>query len=240
MKHLSIVFLICGLLAFSIAFCPNQACAVVVGETDNFQDGSTENWRWGRDGFGGPENVDGGPTGAGDLYLQNESFGGGDAPGSRMAIINRDQWSGDFISSGITAIRLDAINLGPNFAFEDINVRLSFSSQDALIGSGRVSTIDSFLLERNSGWQSLLFKLDPTTDLTPLAGSNVMEVMSSVFEIRIISAEQPAFIGDQFTARLGVDNITALPEPSSLGMMILGISCGLIGKRNGWVGRANA
>ena len=68
------------------------SCAIA--QTDDFQDGTTQNWAWGMPGVGGPENVAGGQGGATDLYIQNESFGGDDAPGTRMTIINRAQWDG--------------------------------------------------------------------------------------------------------------------------------------------------
>jgi len=188
----------CGVLA-----------AVEVGQIDDFEDGTVQNWIWGRSNFGGPVVV----TSEMSTYLETESFGGGDAPGSRMAILNRQQWTGDYLAAGVGAIRLNAINDGPNFAFEDLTVRLAFSSQSASIGSGRVVTNEGYLLSRGDGWQQLEFDL---SELTGIAGSNVPEVMSSVSELRIISAENPEFIGDQIIARLGVDDISAVvvPEPT--------------------------
>lgn len=211
---------------------PTSLGAVVVGQVDDFQDSTEQNWAWGRIGVGGPENVSPGQGGVSDLFLQNESFGGDDAPGTRMAILNEVQWTGDFLTAGIKEIRLDAINLGPNFAFEDMYLRIAFSSDTALTGSGRVVTNDSFLLTRDSGWHELLFGLDPATDLIALAGSDIPEVMSSVSQMRIISAELPSFIGEQNIARLGVDNITGLPEPGTIVLLlIMGVSTGLPGIR---------
>jgi hypothetical protein len=214
-----------------VATCPLSAGAVAIGQIDDFQDGSTLQWMWGRAGGGGPENVDGGPGGAADRFLQNESFGGDDAPGSRMAIFNRDQWTGDFLAKGIDVISLDAVNLGPNFVYQDINLRLAFSSNTALEGGGRVVTDASFLLTRGSGWQHLVFDLDPAS-LVPLAGSSVTEVMSAVSEMRIISAAQPMFTGEQVIARLGVDNISTVPEPGSAGLLVFGLVAGWGGRRN--------
>ena len=108
-----------------------------------------------------------------------------------------------------------------------MHVRLAFSSSTALEGSGRVATTSSFLIERDTGWHHLTFDLSPAA-ITPLAGSNVVEVMSSVSEARIISADQPAFIGDQFIARLGVDNITAITVPEPDASMLMGLSILLI------------
>lgn len=187
------------------------ANAVEVGQTDDFEDGTEQNWIWGREGFGGPVAVLIEPSVS--TYLETESFGGDDAPGSRMAILNREQWTGDYRAAGINSIRLDAVNDGPNFAFEDVVVRIAFSSSTATTGSGRVVSEEGYLLSRGDGWQALEFDL---TKLAPIAGSSVPEVMSSVSEMRIISAAEPDFIGDQIIARLGVDNISAVnvPEPA--------------------------
>lgn len=201
-----------AVLSLVLASGIHETCAVTIGQVSDFEDGTVQGWIWGRSGFGGPELQNGGPDGATDVYLQTESFGGDDAPGSRMALIQRGDWTGDFVGGGIGAIRLDASNLGPNFAFEDMVLRLAFSSTTASQGSGRVVTSMGFPLARDSGWQQLEFSLDPS-DLSPIAGSDVMQVMSSVSEMRILSSTEPAFIGDQFAARLGLDNITAMPVP---------------------------
>lgn len=186
--------------------------AIEAGQVDDFGDGTEQNWIWGRSGFGGPIAISGGIDGS--IYLETESFGGGDSPGSRMALINREQWTGDFSSAGISSIRMDALNDGPNFAFEDMMLRIGFSSKSASVGSGRVVTSEAFLVARDAGWQQIEFDLG---QLTAIAGSNINEVMSSVSEMRILSTAEPLFIGDQVIARLGVDNIAAVtvPEPST-------------------------
>lgn len=199
------------LIALSIlASCSSSVHAIELGQVDDFEAGE-QSWIWGRSGFGGPIAVQNEKNES--TYLETESFGGGDAPGSRMALINREQWTGDYVAAGIGGIRLEALNDGPNFAFEDMTIRLGFSSELASTGSGRVVTGEAFSLVRDSGWQQLEFDL---SDLLPIAGSDVTEVMSSVSEVRIISAAEPSFIGEQVIARLGVDNITAVgvPEPS--------------------------
>jgi len=157
--------------------------AVMVGQVDDFDDGTEQNWMWGRSGFGGPVAQTGSFDGS--VFLQTESFGGGDAPGSRLVLINREQWTGDYIANGIGLIAFDAINEGPNFAFDGI------------------------------------------------AGSDVTEVLSSVSELRILSSEDPDFLGDQFIARLGLDNITAIavPEPGAMVLLLAGMVCGFRRRR---------
>lgn len=195
------------LLSFSHA-----AIAIEHGQVDDFEDGTEFNWIWGRSGFGGPVAIFDESM---STYLETESFGGDDAPGSRMALLNREQWAGDYFAAGVDAIRLDALNDGPNFAFSDLTVRIAFSSETASVGSGRVVTSEGYELSRGEGWQQLEFDL---AKLIPVQGSDVSEVMRTVSEMRIVSATEPRFIGDQILARLGVDNITAsssiaVPEP---------------------------
>lgn len=221
---LSVLFRLAVFVSFAFIL-PSASWAVSLSEFDDFEDGTVENWIWGRTGFGGPEVVMGGPDGENDSYLQIESFGGSDAPGTRMAAINREQWTGDFLAAGVKTIRMDAINLGPNFAFNDLTVRLAFSSTSATLGSGRVVTTVGHFLPQESGseWQEIEFSLDPMTDLTAVAGSDITEVMRSVSEMRILSSEEPSFLGDQFIARIGVDNIAvvSVPEPKSCMMLIV-------------------
>ena len=69
------------------------------------------------------------------------------------------------------------------------------------------------------------------SSLVPIAGSNVADVMSNVTEMRILSAQNPEFIGDQVVARLGVDNITALPEPGTFALVFLGAWIGVASRR---------
>jgi hypothetical protein len=49
----------------------------------------------------------GGPDGVGDAYLELTSLGG-IGPGSRLAVNNALQWTGDYLAEGITDVVLDA------------------------------------------------------------------------------------------------------------------------------------
>ena len=222
----------CRKISFVAAFLfatSQSSWAIELGQIDDFEDGTEQNWIWGRDGFGGPTAIP--PFDDVTSYVLTESFGGGDAPGSRMALLNREQWTGDYLAAGVSLIRLDAINDGPNFAFEDMTIRIAFSSQTATIGSGRIVTTQGYPLARGEGWKQFEFDL---TDMTAMAGSNVPEVLSSVTEMRIISAADPVFIGDQILARVGVDNIVAesVPEPTIGIAWLVWVMLALRGRRS--------
>ena len=96
------------LLIFSSFLTFNMALSqVVLNQTDDFEDGTTQFWRiGGAGGANGPVNVaDGGPAGAGDNFLQYSSLGGAGAA-SKMVIYNQNnQWSGDFTAEGVAAVR---------------------------------------------------------------------------------------------------------------------------------------
>jgi hypothetical protein len=80
--------------------------AVGSGQTDNFEDGTTQNWVVGLLGAVPPfppANVPtGGPTGAGDNYLLLTSiFSAFLEPGNRLAVINLSQWTGNYLSAAV-------------------------------------------------------------------------------------------------------------------------------------------
>jgi hypothetical protein len=80
--------------------------AVGIGQTDNFEDGTTQNWVVGLLGAAPPfppVNVPtGGPAGAGDNYLLLTSTGNlFSVPGNRMVVINNTQWTGNYLSAAV-------------------------------------------------------------------------------------------------------------------------------------------
>jgi len=103
-----------------------RAFALSVGQIDTFEDGTTQNWVVGLLGAphaNPPINVSsGGPSGVDDNYLRLTAVGGA-GPGSRLSTINLNQWAGDYITDGITAISMDLYNQGQT----DLYLRLLFA-----------------------------------------------------------------------------------------------------------------
>src|SRR5688572_31463926 len=98
----------------------------VIGQIDDFEDGTTQNWVAG----GGPFNqgppfppaniTTGGPAGLDDNYMQVTSIGGS-GPGSRLVALNAfGQWAGNYTSLNLGVISMDLINLGQT----DLEIRL--------------------------------------------------------------------------------------------------------------------
>jgi hypothetical protein len=200
------------------------ARAVVVGQIDTFEDGTTQGWTAG--GLLGvppfpPTNIStGGPAGAGDNYLQLTAIGG-DGPGSRLSAFNLSQWAGDYIAAGVTLISLDVRNFGPDDAF----VRLLFA--DPVAGPpSNIAITDAVFLPAGGDWTSILFAVDPAS-LIPVLG-NATTALSNATELRIFHSPAPNFPPPPtgpppVNLVLGVDNIRAVPEPSSAVLMGVGL-----------------
>src|SRR5215212_9214500 len=88
-----------GLLALGMAM---PAHAVSLGQTDTFENGTTQGWVTALLGSPNPlppANVPtGGPAGANDNFLLLTSRGGG-GPGSRLTGINTSQWAGNYAAA---------------------------------------------------------------------------------------------------------------------------------------------
>jgi hypothetical protein len=197
--------------------CPDLMYAVTIGQVDNFEDGTTQNWVINLLGMGSPPpatfpiNVPtGGLAGAGDNYLRLTSNGSAGA-GGRLAVIQyQHQWAGNYLAAGITAITMDVQNFGQT----DLYLRLLFADpMNAPPENEAVSTTPVFL-PAGSGWRSVMFPVG-TSFLTPDVGS-VAAALTNATEFRIINAPMLG-LPPRVAASLGVDNITAagIPEPAT-------------------------
>lgn len=204
---------------------PPSVAAVSVGHVDSFEDGTTQGWTINLLGFGAPPaaayptNIaSGGPSGVDDNYLQLTALGG-NGGGSRLVGINIGaDWTGNYVSAGLTGIRLQARNLGPT----DLSLRLMLSNP---LGAPPVDVAisdDALLLPSGGGWTMLEFSL-LQADMLLLQG-DFDQLLGNVTELRLFHSTLDAFPGERISAQLGVDNITALgngtpppgvPEPAS-------------------------
>ncbi|MFN3166724.1 MAG: PEP-CTERM sorting domain-containing protein [Phycisphaeraceae bacterium] len=186
------------------------AGAISLGQVDDFQDGTTQGWVSGTSNPNPPINVtDAGPAGVGDHALQVTANGTGGA-GGKLVVFNELQWLGDYNAQGITAIRFDANNVGSN------NVSLGFS-----INSGSALTADTGTITPGSGWNTYQIPLD-----TLLIGSATE--LDNVTEIRLRYMQGGSFISG-VPAQVHLDNIRAVPEPTSLAL--IGLAGLLVARR---------
>ncbi|HEU4428837.1 MAG TPA: hypothetical protein VFT98_08785 [Myxococcota bacterium] len=206
-------------LAFSVL--ASGASAVTVGQTDDFEDGTTQGWLVSLLGMGvhpaPPMNVPGGgPAGALDSYLALTAVGGASA-GSRLTAINVTQWTGDYASAGVTFIEIDLLNLGPT----DLSIRLFLENP---MGGPPVDTAvtDAVLLPVGQGWVHVSFAVS-ASDLTVLTG-DVDTLLANVTALRIFHSPNAEFPGPAIVTQLGIDDVTALPEPSGALLIIAALA----------------
>ena len=190
-----------------VGFPCGVAFGVEIGQVDDFEDMSTEGWgsaiRGGVSNPNPPDNIVD-PMDAANRILRIRSSGGGGA-GSKLAAIALDgQWDGDYVAAEVVAIQLDAINLGSSPLFLRIVLREA--------GNTAVSKQPLQLpapTPAEDEWVRHEFSLDPAAlDCSGTCG------LTNVTEVRIISsANGGSFRGDPILGSVGVDLITALPEP---------------------------
>jgi hypothetical protein len=217
---------------FAAALLPAAAAAqVAVGHTDDFQDGTTQGWRVNILGMGSshpapPANIaSGGPAGAGDRFLQLTSFGGPNTespnPGSRLSALNVfGAWAGDYRAAGIPALAMDVKNFGPS----DLFLRLVFEDPTPTGPPQNFAmSADPVVVRAGADWQRVLFPLVGPGALAPLFGSDLDLLMTRVTLLRLVHSETLEYPPSPVVARLGVDNITATPEPATAGLVAGGL-----------------
>jgi hypothetical protein len=181
-----------------------SAEGVTLGQIDDFENGLLGNWA------GDVQSVTnvttGGPAGAGDNFLQI-SANGMQGPGSRLVAYNTSQWTGNYTVAQITAIAMDARNLGANA----IHLRFAFGDGSA-IPTWFAST-NPIILSAGSAWQQVSFSLSA---MTRVSGTTTLETaLTNVQAIRVLSSVDLPQVGgggargDAILGTLGVDNITA-------------------------------
>lgn len=197
--------------AATALFLGTTSAAVTLGQVDDFQDGTTQGWSNSLVMAGSPTNQpNSGPTGSGDNALFSIVGGIPDTFG----ISNSTQWAGDYATAGITAITFDANNLGASAL--DIGILLN----------GNAAGTNSVTIPVGTGWNTY------SIDLTNLVfGSST--VLSSVSSIDLISMTSGA-VTSVGALDIFVDNITAVPEPHTglLGLLGLLAFVGLFSRRN--------
>ncbi len=187
-----------SLLLLSLLAWP--ASAISLGQVDDFS--SLQFWQ--RGVLATP-----GAGGASDPFLQLDSDGV--SQGGNLVTFNQAQWSGDYLAAGVTRITLLVNNLGSTA----LDVRLAFGDSNAPRISGTwYSTIQGVTLAPGSGWTAVSFDIGASDLVLTNGSASYAQVMSSVFTLRILHSSSPSSLGQSVIGTLGIDTITAVPEPS--------------------------
>ena len=194
----------------------HPADAVVFGQLDDFQDGTTNNWTNG--GLATPVmNVStGGPGGVGDSYALVTATGGG--PGGRLTTFNFQQWAGNFIAAGITTLQIDLLNQSA----VPLSIRFAFEV-DTFNGAPGYLTAP-MLLAVGSGWQHFSISI-AAPDLIAVDNPDAYSsFFTNIGEVRIINEAGTSNLnGDPVVGMLGFDNVHAVPEPTTTALAIGGV-----------------
>jgi hypothetical protein len=181
--------------------------AVALGQVDDFEDGTTENWR---SGVGTPPNpnppvnvADGGPLGSGDAYMLVRSNGTAFS-GGKLTVINSLQWSGNYTAAGVTRVSADLNNLGAT------NLSLRLLVMRELLQGGQTFTTAAVPVPAGSGWIRGSWDVSPSA-LIPLnlPPGDPAVALTQVGELRIFHNPSALFPGPSIVASVGVDNIRA-------------------------------
>ena len=220
-------------LLLLVGAAPGLAWGLSIGQKDTFQDGTTNGWSLSLLDLSNPfppANLPtGGPGGAGDAFLLITAVEGSGSVG-RLSAINIRQWTGDFIAAGITSIRMDLNNLGA----DNLSLRLLLSDTvGASTPTNAAFSTLPLLLPAHSGWTNAVFPITPE-HLTPSVGT-AAAALHATAELQLYHAVGAGLPEEGVTGSLGVDNITATPEPSS--MVLLGSGLLALYSLKTWRGR---
>jgi autotransporter-associated beta strand protein len=199
---MSILFAIALILAM-----PAVGECVVLNQTDSFQ-GSLDGWTDGHAGNNVALVATGGPNGANDSYLQVSSGTFGLEP--KLITFNQMQWTGNYVAAGVTSVSM----LLKNFGGSTIPIRIAIRDATGNSSIGGYSSTNAFTLPADGQWHTAQFLLD-AADMTPVGTGlpSLATELTAVQDFRLLSAALPAVIGDTISARIGVDDIVALPPP---------------------------
>ena len=186
-----------ALAAVAVQLSSAAARAVVNGQSDNFQDGTLDNWAGGDT----LTNVStGGPAGAGDKYLHITSTGGG-GQGSHLATLNSVQWAGNYLAAGVTDISVDLLN--PDTV--DLPMRILLFGPTG----GRWESVVADTVPADNLWHHELFSL-AQSDLVNVSGSDTYAAtIAGATQLMIRYDPTASAGGTAFSGSLGIDNVTA-------------------------------
>ncbi len=196
------------LLIVSIFFAVQIEAQITLGQTSDFEDGTTQGWRNGAQSPNPPTNVPtGGPNGVDDNFLEEISAGGAGA-GSKMIIQNTEtDWTGDYTAAEVWAIFFWVKNAGAT----DLFLRVAMEGGGS---GGEMSTTNSFSVPASqTSWTKVTIPIQ-ATDCTIITGGDPASlILSDVNEIRILSSTTPSYNGDAIAGTMHVDYITAIENP---------------------------
>src|SRR5262245_24440293 len=169
-------------IAGAITVSATPAFAVVFGQLDDFQNGTTMGWQEGFPSPNPPTNIpNGGPNGVGDAFLQNVCSGGSGA-GSKQIMFNVMQWTGDFNTQNVTRMSGMSANQGTQTLHMRAAIRGGLSTTF-------FASTNPVVLPADGIWRPVTFQFNASNMSLIVGNETLATVLSSVAEFRILSAE---------------------------------------------------
>ena len=176
----------------------HYAHAIDLATFNDFEDGTTQGWQIG--GAGGPTNItSGGPTGANDNYLQNQSTGTSGADSKFIFFNTAAVWTGDWTTAGVTYITFMVNNTGATA----LKLRIALDG-----GGGRWCSTLPITVDASSGWIGVSIPVSAGS-FTAVGGTDINLTLGNVTSMRILSNSAASFLGETIAAQAGFDNIAA-------------------------------
>ena len=194
-----------------LAVAATPVWALSPGMSDTFQSGVDGGWSMGVSAVILPAVVgSGGPAGIGDGYLSVVAIGGISA-NSRLTVIAGPQWAGNYLAAGIDQITMDVKNFGST----DLALRVWLAGPP---GASALSS-NAVTVPAASDWVSVSFALDTTA-----LGGQVAATLANTQQLRLFHSSTASFPGEALVGSLGIDNVTAVPEPAAAWLLLAGLA----------------
>jgi hypothetical protein len=201
----------CFCLGLLAVLAGSPAGAITFGQVDTFQAGTLSGWGGGST----PQNVaTGGPDGVGDRYLQIRATSG------NLGTENNEQWAGNYTSAGVTSLRFEVENQGPT----PLALRITVFGLASLTA---FTSVDEFVLPAGSGWVTAEFALTEIALVRTRGSDSFAQTLAGVTRLLLRNDPDPLSPpGDQnpVTAMLGIDGVTAVPEPGTALLVATGLA----------------
>ena len=186
--------------------------AITVSQADGFQDGTAMSWT----GADTTIAADLGPTGAGDDSLRVSST-------LRFTAYNQTQWSGNWTAAGVTQIAMDVRHNNDSALTLWIGISRGLPMSKGT-GDTYVSNL-SATVPNDDQWHTIVFDVK-ASDFSAApshtdASNNPAAALAAVTQFRILHNPLRRFIGAYYEGTVLLDNIHAVPEPSTLGLASL-------------------
>jgi hypothetical protein len=134
----------------------------------------------------------------------------GAGSGGNLSMYNREQWLGDYIGQGITAVEMDL----KNFTTGPLSMRIAFKTGSGPTAPGYAYTVP-FVVPADGQWHHAAFVLEASR-FTAIGGPVAFDsVLSGIAqEFRVLHSTSPSLTGTTIIGRFGADNIAAVPGPA--------------------------